>query len=107
MRHLEGGDLTREHEDRLIQVIDKYDGKPFPTTPGLMRSWVTGRVRRREVSRETIYCAELVAVTLQHMGLLPDKRPMSWYDPGKFWSGDDIVLEEPFSLGEEIAVRPG
>ncbi|MDA0170560.1 hypothetical protein OJ998_15780 [Solirubrobacter taibaiensis] len=107
VRHLEGGDLTREHEDLLIQVIDKYDGKPFPTTPGLMRSWVTGRVRRREVSRETIYCAELVAVTLQHMGLLPDKRPMSWYDPGKFWSGDDIVLEAPFSLGEEIAVRPG
>ena len=88
-------------------MIDKYDGKPFPTTPGLMRSWVTGRVRRREVSRETIYCAELVAVTLQHMGLLPDKRPMSWYDPGKFWSGDEIVLVEPFTLGEEIAVRPG
>ena len=107
VRHLEGGEITREHEDRLIQVIDKYDGKPFPTTPGLMRSWVTGRVRRREVSRETIYCAELVAVTLQHMGLLPDKRPMSWYDPGKFWSGDEIVLAEPFSLGVEIAVRPG
>lgn len=107
VRHLEGGEITREHEDKLIQVIDKYDGKPFPTTPGLMRSWVTGRVRRREVSRETMYCAELVAVTMQHMGLLPDKRPMSWYDPGKFWSGDEIVLAEPFSLGEEIAVRPG
>ena len=32
---------------------------------------------------------------------------MSWYDPGKFWSGDQIVLAEPFTLGEEIAVRPG
>ena len=107
VRHLEGGEITREHEDLLIQVIDKYDGKPFPTTPGLMRSWVTGRVRRREVSRETIYCAELVAVTFQNMGVLPDKRPSSWYDPGKFWSGDQIVLAEPFTLGEEIAVRPG
>ena len=58
-----GRRVTREHEDRLIEMIDKYDGKPFPTTPGLMRSWATGRVRRREVSRETIYCAELVAVT--------------------------------------------
>jgi hypothetical protein len=105
MRRLEG-QLTREHEDRLIETIDKYDGKPFPTTPGLMRSWATGRVRRREVSRETIYCAELVAVTLQHMGLLPDKRPMSWYDPGKFWSGDEVVLVEPFALGGEIYVEP-
>jgi hypothetical protein len=105
VRHLEGGQLTRAHEDRLIEMIDKYDGKPFPTTPGLMRSWVTGRVRRREASRETVYCAELVATTMQHMGLLPARRPMSWYDPGKFWSGDEIVLVEPFSLGEEIAVR--
>ena len=106
VRRPEGGELTRAHEDRLIELIDRYDGKPFPTTPGLARSWVTGRLRRREASRETIYCAELVAVTLQHMGLLPDKRPMSWYDPGKFWSGDEIVLVEPFSLGAEIAVRP-
>jgi hypothetical protein len=107
VRRLEGGEVTREQEDRLIQVIDKYNGKPFPTTPGLARSWVTGRVRRREVSRETIYCAELVATTMQQMGLLPEQRPMSWYDPGKFWSGDDIALVQPFSLGEEIAVRPG
>ena len=72
-----------------------------------MRSWATGRVRRREVSRETIYCAELVAVTFQNMGLLPDKRPMSWYDPGKFWSGDEIEFVEPFALGGEIAVAQG
>ncbi len=105
VRRLEGGHISREQENLLIEMIDKYDGKPFPTTGGLARSWVTGRVRRREVSRETIYCAELVAVTMQHMGLLPDKRPMSWYDPGKFWSGDEITLVEPFVLGEEIAVR--
>ena len=107
VRPLEGGEVTRAQEDRLLETIDKYNGKPFPTTPGLMRSWATGRVRRREASRETIYCAELVAVTMQHMGLLPDKRPMSWYDPGKFWSGDDIALVEPYALGEEIAVLPG
>jgi hypothetical protein len=107
MRPLEGGTLEREHEDRLIETIDKYDGKPFPTTPGLARSWVTGRVRRSEASRETIYCAELVAVTMQNMGLLPDKRPMSWYDPGKFWSGDEVELVEPFALGGEIQVTPG
>ena len=103
----EGATIEREHEDRLIETIDKYNGKPFPTTPGLVRSWVTGRIRRREVSRETIYCAELVAVTMQNMGLLGDKRPMSWYDPGKFWSGDDVELVEPFALGGEIAVEPG
>ena len=107
VRRMEGAPVTREMEDRLIETIDKYDGKPFPTTPGLVRSWATGGVRRREASRETIYCAELVAVTMQHMGLLPDKRPMSWYDPGKFWSGDEIQLIEPYRLGGEIVVMLG
>ena len=35
VRRIEGGPLTREMEDRLIETIDKYNGKPFPTTPGL------------------------------------------------------------------------
>ena len=107
VRRLEGGTIERQHEDRLIETIDKYNGKPFPTTPGLARSWATGRIRRRQASRETIYCAELVAVTMQHMGLLGDKRPMSWYDPGKFWSGDEVELEPPFKLGGEIFVQSG
>ena len=107
VRPLEGGTIERRHEDRLIETIDKYNGKPFPTTPGLARSWATGRIRRRQASRETIYCAELVAVTLQHMGLLGDKRPMGWYDPGKFWSGDEVELEPPFKLGGEIFVQSG
>ncbi len=98
------GTLERSSEDELMRVIDRYDGRPFPTTPGLLRSWATGRVRRREVSKEAVYCAELVATTYQAMGLLPDKRPASWYDPGRFWSGDRIELVEPFELGEEIAI---
>jgi hypothetical protein len=99
------GTLRREHEDRLIEIIDRFDGRPFPTTPGLARQWLTGRLRRRDSSLETIYCAELVATTFQHMGLLPRRRPASWYDPGKFWSGDRIELVAPFALRGEIAVR--
>jgi hypothetical protein len=104
VRPLVGGKVTREHEDRLVEVINRFDGKPFPTTPGLVGTWLNGRVRRSS-TKETIYCAELVAATFQHMGLLPDRRPPSWYDPGKFWSGDDIELVSPFSLGGEIVVR--
>jgi hypothetical protein len=103
LRQLQGT-LERRHEDELMKVIDRYDGRPFPTTPSLMRSWATGRVRRRAASNEAVYCAELVATTYQAMGLLPDKRPASWYDPGRFWSGDRIELVEPFELGAEIAI---
>jgi hypothetical protein len=98
------GTLTRAHEDRLMETIDRFDGRTFPTTAGLFRNWATGRVRRRETPLETIYCAELVATTFQHMGLLPKKRPASWYDPGKFWSGDHVDLVPPFRLTGEVAV---
>jgi hypothetical protein len=105
VRRLEGGAIERHHEDRLMEIIDRYDGRPFPTTAGLARRWLTGRVRRRQTSSlATIYCAELVATTYQHMGLLPTRRPASWYDPGRFWSGDHITLVAPFALGGEIAV---
>jgi hypothetical protein len=101
------GTIDRHHEDRLMEVIARFDGRPFPTTPGLVRQWLTARLRRRESSLETVYCAELVATTYQHMGLLPSRRPASWYDPGRFWSGDRIELVPPFALGPEIAVTGG
>jgi hypothetical protein len=103
LRQLEG-EITREHEDRLIEVIARWDGRPFPKTLGLARQWLTGRVRRREASLETVYCAELVALTYQHMGLLPRHRPASWYDPGRFSSADRIDLVAPFALTGEIAI---
>ena len=75
-----------------METIERFDGRPFPTIPGLARQWVTGRVRRQSSSLETIYCAELVAATYQHMGLLPKRRPASWYDPGEW---EDILLVIP------------
>jgi hypothetical protein len=101
-RQLEGT-LERSHEDRLMETIERFAGRPFPTTPGLAAQWLNGRLRRSS-SLESIYCAELVATTYQAMGLLPSRRPASWYDPGRFWSGDRIELVPPFSLTAEIAV---
>jgi hypothetical protein len=105
VRHLEGT-IERHHEDRLMETINRFDGHPFPTSLGLARRWISGRFRRRSSSSlEAIYCAELVATTYQNMGLLPKGRPATWYDPGRFWSGDHIELVEPFSLCPEVGVR--
>ena len=102
MRQLQGT-IDRYHEDRLMEVIDRFDGRPFPSTTGLLRGWLTGRLRR-PASLETVFCAELVATTYQHMGLLIGRRPASSYDPGRFWSGDRIALVAPYALAAEIAV---
>ena len=103
MRQLQGT-IDRYHEDRLMEVIDRFDGRPFPSTLGLLRRWLKGRVRRSS-SLETVFCAELVATTYQHMGLLDPARPASSYDPGRFWSGDRIALVSPYALATEVAVR--
>ena len=39
------------------------------------------------------------------MRLLPDERGPSWYDPGRFWSGDGLPLLGGAWLGGEIAVE--
>jgi len=103
VRQLEG-EIQRDQEDRLMEIIERFDGRPFPTALRLFRQRITGRWRRSS-SLETVFCAELVATTYQHMGLLAAKRPPSSYDPGRFWSGDRIELVPPYKLAGEIAVR--
>ena len=98
------GPIERYHEDRVLEVIDRFDGRPFPTTLKLLTGWLTSRARR-PASVESVFCAQLVATTYQHMGLLPSTRPANWYDPGRFWSGDRLPLVAPYELSAEIAVR--
>jgi hypothetical protein len=69
-----------------------------------MGRWARGRVRRA-ASAELTYCAEVVAATYEAMGLLGTGRPTNYYDPGMFWSGDDLELLDGARLGAEIAVQ--
>ena len=95
--------VSAEAENAALGVVAENSGRRFPSTGSLARRWLLGRVRRG-VSLEDMYCAELVAITYQRMGLLGDDRPPNWYDPGRFWSGDRLVLSGDATLGAEIAV---
>jgi hypothetical protein len=97
------GGVTPGMEDAVLRAVARFDGRPFPTTRHLARGWVNGRLRRRTTS-EAVFCAELVAATYTEMGLLAADRPGNWYDPGKFWSGDDLQLRQGAKLGPEIPV---
>ncbi|MEW2477146.1 hypothetical protein AB0875_25490 [Micromonospora gifhornensis] len=114
-----------EMERAVLRTIARLDGTPFPSTAQLAWRWLRGRVptpqlptprlpmraaRQRpansgESTLETAYCAEVVAVTYEAMGLLPAGRRPNWYDPGRFWSGDDLGLQGGARLGSEIEVR--
>ena len=106
--------VTKEMEDRALKTVARLDGTPFPSSAQLAWRWVRGRVPQirppwqqadtDQATLETAYCAEVVAVTYEEMGLLPRGVKPNWYDPGRFWSGDELTLSPGFTLGAEIAV---
>jgi hypothetical protein len=120
-------------EDAVLRTIARLDGTPFPSSAAMASRWLRGRVPSRaglpsldrlpslnrlpslaklrglsrpdaEAVLETAYCAEVLAVTYQAMGLLDGRHQTSWYDPGRFWSGDDLRLAGDHRLGGEIPV---
>jgi hypothetical protein len=123
-------DIDHDQENRLLRVIARMDGTPFPSTTRLTLRWLRGQLptrydwvrgipwvdsrvrestrRRREEQRkgrfESAYCAETVAVTYEEMGLIQTEKRSNWFDPGRFWSGDGLPLIAPYRLGSEIAV---
>ncbi|TFV55590.1 guanylate cyclase [Mycobacterium sp. PS03-16] len=123
-------EASRAQEDRMLRVIARMDGTPFPTTARLTGRWLRGRLptvsdftrgipyvhrkvresaeRRRErtmsAGLQTAYCAETVAITYEEMGLLQTEKHHNWFDPGSFWSGDDLPLADGYRLGAEVAV---
>lgn len=121
---------TGEQENRMLRVIARMDGTPFPSTARLTGRWMRGRIpvmsdftrgipfvhkkvresaERRKSTRsqaglETAYCAETVAITYEEMGLLRTEKHFNWFDPGSFWSGDALPLADGYRLGDEISV---
>lgn len=104
-----------DREDAVLRTIARMDGLAFPSTMALASRWVAGRLRTGGLGAlggsassaalaEHAYCAEVVARSYLDMGLLDPDRPLNWYDPGRFWSGDELALEDGFLLGDEIAL---
>ncbi|MEU4762305.1 hypothetical protein AB0H12_03550 [Actinosynnema sp. NPDC023794] len=100
---------TREEDDAVLKTVARLNGTPFPSTARLAGRWLRGRLpnlrESSDTTLETAYCAEVVAVTYEEMGLLPSGRRVNWYDPGRFWSGDELDLVGGARLGEEIGVE--
>ncbi|GAB3702150.1 hypothetical protein [Mariniluteicoccus flavus] len=113
-------EVGRRHEDALMRVVARWDGASFPSTAALAWRWLRGRrlpsdlplpaLPRRHRDDEaaaraaSAYCAEVVAVTLEQMGILLPGKPANWYDPGRFWSGDELPLAPGWAYGLEVGV---
>jgi hypothetical protein len=95
-------DVSREMENEALRVVNELDGRTFPRTMSLAKGWLAGRARKKH-ELEQLFCAEVVAITYERMGLLGTERPPNWYDPGKFWSGDRLELNGA-TLGPEVDI---
>jgi hypothetical protein len=66
--------VTQQMEDALLRTIARLDGTPFPSTARLAGRWLHGRLpkltRGSSPALETAYCAEVVAITYEAMGLV-------------------------------------
>ncbi len=108
-------EVGRAQEDALLTAIARLDGVSFPGTARLMARWfrardayVTVKKRGVKVRPEQAFCAEVVATTLQDMGVVALDRRATWFDPGTFWSGDYLPLQDGWSYGREVKVgQPG
>lgn len=114
-------EVGQEQEDALLDSVARLNGVSFPSTGRLTARWARGRWAARGSTRgssggpsggasgaaqrlEAAYCAEVVGATLEAMGILLPAGDTSWYDPGRFWSGDDLPLAPGWDYGREIAV---
>jgi len=106
-------EVGRVEEGAALRAVARLDGVSFPSAARLAGRWLRGRgglPRRHRDDRprpEAAYCAEVVALTMQDMGLLGDDRRATWYDPGTFWSGEYLPLADGWSYGREVPVARG
>ena len=103
--------IGQAEEDGMLRTVARLDGVSFPSLTRLGARWLRGRdayVPRRKrgqrVTPEAAFCAEIVASCYIDMGILRDDRRATWYDPGKFWSGDYLPISPGWTLGKEVAV---
>jgi hypothetical protein len=107
-------EVGHREEDAALRAVARLDGVSFPSTARLAGRWLRGRdgylprsERHDRPRPEAAYCAEIVALTLQEMGMLADDRKAIWYDPGTFWSGEYLPLTDGWRYGREVPVARG
>ena len=97
-------DRPPDFDDAVVKVIAGLDGRPFPTMKDMLLHWIEGKLDIA-TGDQTMFCAELVALTYQELGLLPRVPPPNGFDPGTFAREDAsemLLLGARFGELEEI-----
>ena len=71
-------------ESQMESIVSTYDGRPFGTVMEMALNYVIGHELNISSGDAIIYCAQLVALTYQALGLFSDAHPANWYSPNCF-----------------------
>jgi hypothetical protein len=94
-------------DDQVAALLPPLEGIPFTDQKAMIERWIAGRLHIRLPPTE-MFCAELVALTFQRLGLLPPDPPPNWYAPGSFGgTPPQAKFRDGIQLGEAVLVaRP-
>ena len=93
-----------DFDAQVAAGLPPLDGIPFDKRLLMLEHWLEGRLHI-PAPRTSMYCAELVALTFQNVGLLPKDPPSNWYSPGSFGgTPPDAPLRLGATLGETVLI---
>jgi len=92
---------TADHLERLMEVRKLLDGRPFEKNwLEFFRAGYDGIFGENTRDISTLFCAELVAETLQQVGLLDDSIPSNEFTPKDFSS--EAAASLPLLMGASL-----
>jgi hypothetical protein len=68
----------------MLNVVNQYEGTAFGSVLQMALNYALGHLYGQATEQDFIYCAELVALTFQAIGVLDASHPANWYSPNSF-----------------------
>ena len=87
--------------DTILNVINSYEERPFGSVLQMALNYAIGHLYNQGTDQTSIFCAELVAITYQALGLLDTSHPPNWYSPNSF--GPNPLDPIPWLQGVSLA----
>lgn len=89
----------------VLAFVNQLEGRPFPDTVVMLGNWLVGKNLDIDLASGSVFCSELVAMTYQALGLLPDDPVPNAYSPSDFSSEyGDIGLQGGATFGDDLAI---
>lgn len=89
----------------VLAFVNQLEGRPFPGVATMLGNWLAGLNLDIDLAQGSVFCSELVAMTYQALGLLPDDPVPNSYNPNDFSSEyGHVGLQGGAAFGDDLAI---